>query len=248
MAVMARSIGIPARVVTGYSGGAYNPFTGLWEIKQSDAHAWVEVYFGGAGWAPFDPTPGFDVPSPANQNQGNWIAGRIVSYLGNALGSGPVGNALSSVGSAAAAGISFANSLPLVMIGAVTLAIISLVAGARALVGRLTLGRRRRRALLESLSPEYLDETILSDYFGLAEKLQEKGLTRRADETLRDFSGRVSCYLNSTEFSLLSEMVEKKRYGEAPMPAQARSYAGKLAASVLEKLKIRDRGTSTKPS
>ena len=248
MAVMARSIGIPARVVTGYGGGDYNPFTGLWEIRQSDAHAWVEVYFGGAGWAPFDPTPGFDVPTSANQDQGNWVAGRIMSYLGNALGSGPAGSAISAVGSAAGASVSFTRSLPLGMMGAVALAVISLAAGARALIGRLTLGKRRRRRLLESFSPEYLDETVLAEYFKLAERLHEKGLTRRPHETLRDFSGRVSVYLNAIEFSLLSEMVEKKRYGESPMPAQARSYARKLADSVLEKLRTRDSSTSTKPS
>ncbi|MFA5801578.1 MAG: DUF3488 and transglutaminase-like domain-containing protein [Thermoleophilia bacterium] len=248
MAVMARSIGIPARVVTGYSGGDYNPFTGLWEIRQSNAHAWVEVYFGGAGWAPFDPTPGFDVPTPANQDQGNWVAGRIMSYLGNALGSGPVRSAMSAVGSAAGATVSFTRSLPLVMMGVVALGVIVLAAGMRAMVGRLTLGRRRRRALLESLSPEYLDEAVLANYFRLAERLNEKGLARRPDETLRDFAERVSDYLDTTEFRLLSEMVEKKRYGEAPSPQNTMSLAKKLAESVLEKLGSREGGASTKPS
>ncbi len=58
LAVMACSIGIPARVATGYVPGEYNPFTGLHEVRANDAHAWVEVYFPGYGWSTFDPTPG----------------------------------------------------------------------------------------------------------------------------------------------------------------------------------------------
>ena len=60
LAVMARSLGIPARIATGYAPGEYNPFTGLYEVKASDAHAWVEVYFPGYGWSAFDPTPADD--------------------------------------------------------------------------------------------------------------------------------------------------------------------------------------------
>jgi protein-glutamine gamma-glutamyltransferase len=44
-AVMLRSLGIPARVVAGYATGSKNPFTGYYEVKNSDAHAWVEVWF-----------------------------------------------------------------------------------------------------------------------------------------------------------------------------------------------------------
>ncbi|HEX2239596.1 MAG TPA: DUF3488 and transglutaminase-like domain-containing protein [Actinomycetota bacterium] len=58
--VMLRSLGIPARVVAGYAVGRRNPFTGLYEVKNSDAHTWVEVYFPRYGWYEFDPT--FDIP------------------------------------------------------------------------------------------------------------------------------------------------------------------------------------------
>jgi protein-glutamine gamma-glutamyltransferase len=58
MAVLARAVDIPARVVTGFAPGEYNPFSGYFEVRGSDAHAWVEVYFPIAGWMTFDPTPG----------------------------------------------------------------------------------------------------------------------------------------------------------------------------------------------
>jgi protein-glutamine gamma-glutamyltransferase len=63
MTVMLRSIGIPARYVTGFLPGEYNDVGGDYIIRESDAHSWVEVYFAGYGWMTFDPTP------PGNNNQ-----------------------------------------------------------------------------------------------------------------------------------------------------------------------------------
>ncbi len=54
--VMARSVGIPARVVTGYQGGEFNPMGGYFIVRQSDAHAWSEVWLDGKGWQRIDPT------------------------------------------------------------------------------------------------------------------------------------------------------------------------------------------------
>ena len=57
MTVMLRSIGIPARYVTGFLPGEYNDLAGDYIIRESDAHSWVEVYFPNYGWMTFDPTP-----------------------------------------------------------------------------------------------------------------------------------------------------------------------------------------------
>jgi transglutaminase-like putative cysteine protease len=54
--VMARSVGIPARVVTGYQGGEFNPIGGYFIVRQADAHAWSEVWLEGHGWQRIDPT------------------------------------------------------------------------------------------------------------------------------------------------------------------------------------------------
>ncbi len=56
LVVMLRSLGIPARLAVGYTTGERNPFTGLYEVRAKDAHAWAEVYFPGVGWQGFDPT------------------------------------------------------------------------------------------------------------------------------------------------------------------------------------------------
>jgi transglutaminase-like putative cysteine protease len=55
-AVMMRAAGIPARVVLGYQGGEMNPMAGHMIVRQSDAHAWNEVWLTGTGWYRVDPT------------------------------------------------------------------------------------------------------------------------------------------------------------------------------------------------
>src|SRR6202044_1575602 len=50
-AALMRAAGVPARVVTGYLGGEWNPIGGYFVVRQSDAHAWAEVWLGGRGWA-----------------------------------------------------------------------------------------------------------------------------------------------------------------------------------------------------
>ncbi|MGB2953126.1 MAG: transglutaminaseTgpA domain-containing protein [Gaiellaceae bacterium] len=58
MALMLRYLGIPARVGAGFTSGSYDSRSGEWVVSDHDAHTWVEVWFPGYGWMPFDPTPG----------------------------------------------------------------------------------------------------------------------------------------------------------------------------------------------
>jgi transglutaminase-like putative cysteine protease len=57
MALMLRMSGIPARVAAGFSPGSFNKDTREYRVRDLDAHSWVEVWFTGIGWVPFDPTP-----------------------------------------------------------------------------------------------------------------------------------------------------------------------------------------------
>jgi hypothetical protein len=54
--ILMRALDIPARIVTGYQGGERNSVDGFWVIRQSDAHAWAEVWQAGLGWVRVDPT------------------------------------------------------------------------------------------------------------------------------------------------------------------------------------------------
>jgi protein-glutamine gamma-glutamyltransferase len=61
MAVMLRTLKIPARVVNGFRSDEFNDITGSYIIRARNAHSWVEVYFPQYGWVTFDPTPGGQV-------------------------------------------------------------------------------------------------------------------------------------------------------------------------------------------
>ena len=54
--VLMRALDIPSRIVTGYQGGDLNSVDGFWTLRQSDAHAWAEVWQAGKGWVRVDPT------------------------------------------------------------------------------------------------------------------------------------------------------------------------------------------------
>ncbi len=70
--VLMRVMGIPARVVTGYQGGELNNVDGFLVVRQSDAHAWAEVWLAGRGWTRVDPTAAV-APARINMNLGSAI-------------------------------------------------------------------------------------------------------------------------------------------------------------------------------
>lgn len=86
--MMLRSIGIPARLAVGFDSGRFNPFTGYYEVSNTDAYALTEVYFSDYGWFAFDPIPGHPLTPPgADEDQTfstvqhlwNWVAGWLPS-------------------------------------------------------------------------------------------------------------------------------------------------------------------------
>jgi protein-glutamine gamma-glutamyltransferase len=88
LTMMLRSIGIPARLVVGFDSGRFNPFTGFYEVYNTDAHALTEVYFPDLGWFAFDPIPGHPLTPPGVdedqtfttvQHLWNWVAGWLPS-------------------------------------------------------------------------------------------------------------------------------------------------------------------------
>ncbi|MGZ8637041.1 MAG: transglutaminase TgpA family protein [Actinomycetota bacterium] len=142
MAVMLRAIGIPARLVTGYGPGERNAFTGYFEVKQSDAHAWVEVYYAGHGWVAYDPTFGVPVADPGVASR--FMAGPVFAAIGRFLGATPepikdvargIGHAIAIAGRGALA------AWPFVLVAA------ALAASAGAIA------RRRRRVRSLGLPP-----------------------------------------------------------------------------------------------
>ncbi|NJP10128.1 MAG: DUF3488 domain-containing protein [Leptolyngbyaceae cyanobacterium RU_5_1] len=94
LTLMLRSIGIPARLVAGFGPGEFNPFTGLYEVRNTDAYAMTEVYFPKHGWFAFDPIPGHELIPPAIEEDQTfsvlqqfwkWVAGWLPSPLTSSL-------------------------------------------------------------------------------------------------------------------------------------------------------------------
>lgn len=90
LALLLRSRGIPARLAVGFAPGTFNAFTGLYEVKNTDAHAIVEVYFPNYGWYGFDPIPGHPLVPPSIEDNETfaalerlwaWVAGWLPAPL-----------------------------------------------------------------------------------------------------------------------------------------------------------------------
>src|SRR5437868_2363385 len=94
--LMLRSLGIPARLATGYATGDYDPILNQAVVREHDAHAWVEVWFSGHGWVPVDPTPGVS-PLAATKFPSHWAGGGIARLIPH-LSIGAPAAALGSLG------------------------------------------------------------------------------------------------------------------------------------------------------
>jgi protein-glutamine gamma-glutamyltransferase len=151
MALMLRMAGIPARVAAGFSPGSYNKDTKEYRVRDLDAHSWVEVWFQGIGWVPFDPTP---ARSPA-QSQSSALATSAAAADAGEVRLTRQGVAASERGTDTGAGLgSDGGSGWLVPV-------LLLIVGAPLAGGAVVLGRRVRR--LRTLRPEELAEVQLSE-------------------------------------------------------------------------------------
>jgi transglutaminase-like putative cysteine protease len=113
MVVMLRSLGIPARLVSGFGSGTFNRVTGYYEVRAADAHAWTEVYFPDYGWVPFDPTPGW-TGNPQTGPVQRWVFSNAMDNLDLSGISAPITHAVQ----AGAALMSFAIVPVLIVVGA----------------------------------------------------------------------------------------------------------------------------------
>jgi len=154
--LLLRSLGIPARLATGYGTGSYDPILNQAIVRERDAHAWVEVWFADHGWVPFDPTPGVSGLA-ATRFPNHWAGGglaRLIPHL--------------SVGAPAAA----LGSLGLLgFIGpAIAIVLVAVV------VWIWIRGRRRRQAVATGSPPLPGESELLRLY----ERLQSRLGRRRA--------------------------------------------------------------------
>ena len=82
LTIMLRSQSVPARLATGYVAGERDRVSGVWNVRASDAHAWVEVWFPQTGWQAFDPTASVPLAADAGRGTvGGDVATAALSWL-----------------------------------------------------------------------------------------------------------------------------------------------------------------------
>jgi transglutaminase-like putative cysteine protease len=174
MAVLLRAEGIPTRVVTGYGPGERNPFTGYYDVRYSDAHAWVEVFYPQLGWIPYDPT--FGVPAVP----GGW---------GSPMGAGLVSWVAAQVGAAVPAGVRTAIGVAAHRVtGVVVAGRAGVPVAAAVLVGALVVFgvRRRRHRTKPPPAHDRFDAAYQELLRGLAAAGHPPDPARTPDEVLAD--------------------------------------------------------------
>jgi transglutaminase-like putative cysteine protease len=174
LAVMLRTLGVPARLVAGYGSGQYNSLSGYYTVRGSDAHAWVEAYFPGFGWVPFDPTPGW-TPSPYTAPVQRWLFSSALKGLPSL-----------PLGDLARAGAAMLGAISVPLLGILALAVLA-IAGWLFWLG----WRQLRRAGSNSFSAIDGDENrrrILASYRAGQRRLR---LDRAPAETPHEFARRI---------------------------------------------------------
>jgi transglutaminase-like putative cysteine protease len=238
MAVLARLLGIPSRVVVGYTAGTRTG-PGNYVVKTSDAHAWPELYFQGLGWLRYEPTPsgtgigqGTAIPptytaagsagtsrdSHTSQNHGGGSAGAVPkqgSPLGHKAG-------FAEGGPGAAAAKKGHSGPPVLLFALAALLLIGLI------TPRVTRSLTRRRRWLTARTDAARAHAAWSE---LLDDLTDYGIRHGPGETPRTVEKRVARRLRLAEpdreaLLRITQAEERASYARAPGPS------GTLAADV----------------
>jgi transglutaminase-like putative cysteine protease len=209
LAVMLRTVGVPARVVNGFQRGEWNPYGEYFAVRLSDAHSWVEAWIEGAGWLSFDGSPRAEVTMVG----GGWLAlhldalrMRWYRYVVNWSLKDQVDLASAIRHTARAwrpewpalGAWEIARS-PIVVSWVVIGAIVAWHLGRRGIVGR---HRLRRRAV-----PEFYRRAL--------RQLARRGIRPGRGETAREFSARVTAQAPAwgAPLDTLTLAYERVRFG-----------------------------------
>ncbi|MBA3552240.1 MAG: transglutaminase domain-containing protein, partial [Actinobacteria bacterium] len=242
MAVMLRTLGIPARVAVGTTQGTRDEESGVWHVTGKNAHAWVEVLFPQYGWLAFEPTPGRANPtadvyqsptfqSPDDGSSGSVSAGNqrgeVLRGKQLQLGANEVREAGTSCfanprlcpggpgpGVDTRAGGDDASGIWRAIGGvAVVLAILILVG--------IPLGKlvRRRWMLGRARLPR---EVVLAAYGVLVDEARDLGLGRRPGETLREYRERLerSVAFSNGHLSALTAVAGRAAYSDLEVTSE----------------------------
>ena len=224
--VLMRAAGIPARVVTGYQGGEYNPVGDYMVVRQRDAHAWAEVYLGERGWVRVDPTAavaparvslGFADASPRGAPRTAFardgLSGRFWTQMNDALDAVTYGWNQWVLGYTTQQQRGLFDALGFEDIDVGTLVIALTIALALMTVALAGMLWRASRGLRDPVS---------AAYGTFCAKLARIGLTRNATEAPLAYAARVAAARTdlSAEVHAITLLYSHLRYGRAKLDVQ----------------------------
>ena len=208
MAVLARLLHIPARVVIGYTQGtAIKPGSNWWRVETSDAHAWPELYFSGFGWLRFEPTPpnggapgqatalspAYSNPQSTRGGQGGQQTGPAghrkpgqAPNLAHHKGTGPGGKVKITGAGAGGAGAGRQRGAPIAELAIALLAVLLIAPGSTRLITR----RRRWWKARDDAARAHVAWSELRD------DLTDHRIPSRASESPRALARRLTRLLS----------------------------------------------------
>ena len=255
-AVLARAVGLPARVAVGFTPGEFQS-DGTYHVRDEHAHAWPEVYLHGFGWVAFEPTPGRGAPNatsytgrPESQDESNNqgtaettappttapVPGEENPTTVPDLGGDR--NTLDSSGDEDD-GLSEFEKAALMVIGLATLW--------AAIIPFLHVQRRRARRKVPGTAA-----SVLADWADTVEVLSAAGVGRRPSETMQEYANRAAASAGlqpeaSRALKALAKDAAYAAYAPADLPAEvverSAGSARAVKAAVLDQVSLTDRVT-----
>jgi transglutaminase-like putative cysteine protease len=243
MAALARLVGIPARVAVGYTAGTPEGH-GTWKVTEADAHAWPELYFQGAGWLRFEPTPGgtggqgtatvpfyAQVTSPGGSGPVTGPTPTSPAGVGP-VGKGPGGTLARKIrpatGQSATKAAAHGSSVPVAPIAVVILALLAVAPRAT----RTAIRRRRWQAARDDSARAHAAWRELHD------DLADYGIGWRVSESPRAVSRRLATTLwldaaGQQSLDRIAQAEERARYAKvAQAPESLRADVSTIRRAV----------------
>lgn len=255
MVVLLRTLGVPARLVTGFLPGEWNDVGNYYLVRQRDAHAWVEVYFPVSGWVTFDPTPivAPALPAPLLTQLSRLVDSIrlkwdrfVIKYsfhdqMAAAQGirdrSDQVRSRMAGYLTAARRWVSKGWDAAIAQLSAAGGIAVGGLAGGLALLALFLGGLLRKRwpahgPATGSCTPRQLAAVRL--YARMLRLLAKRGFPKPPGATPREFAGQVAgAWAEAGRVvTPLTELYCRVRFGQAPLPEEEFQQAQSLLASL----------------
>jgi len=254
MAVLLRSIDVQSRVVVGFASGSPARTTGQYSITTDRAHSWVEVFFPGWGWMPFEPTPtrsnpvtvAYTAVEPACPGPG-------CVDTGSETGGQPRSNPLDRsqrvrIGDDPRTGSATPPILPGApatappqeppLLGARTALLLAAIVGALVLLLMPPVRALRRKVQLRRVAAEPR-RLILVTYEQFSERAAGLGLGRDPGETLEEYRRKVmeTGYLSNGHLDRLTRLATTAAYSQHEPDGEQARHAGDAADTALREMR-----------